>query len=89
MYVYLPPQANICTIYCGIYVQEPMGQKAALDPLELQLPAVVSCHLGAENWSLILCNSMYVCLTNEPSLQSKPPKNKQTNKQINKQGLTM
>lgn len=49
MYVYLPAQVYICTIYCGIYVQETMGQKATLEPLELQLPAVVSCHLGAGN----------------------------------------
>lgn len=51
MYVYLPAQVYICTIYCGIYVQEPVCQKAALEPLELQLPAVVELPSGS--WELI------------------------------------
>lgn len=44
------------------------GQKAALDLLDLELQKVVSCHVGAENWTRVLCRAASP-LTTELSLQ--------------------
>ena len=35
------------------------GQKEVLDPLELELWMVVSCHVGAGNRTQVLCKSSY------------------------------
>lgn len=40
---------------CATFAQG--GQKRASGPLELEVQAVVSCHVGASNQTLILCKS--------------------------------
>jgi hypothetical protein len=46
------------------------GQKRALDPLELELQMVISCHVGAET-ELTSLEEQLVLLTSEPSLHTK------------------
>ena len=38
---------------------EVKSQKKALDPLGLQLQTVVNCHIGARNWTQVLCKNKY------------------------------
>jgi hypothetical protein len=48
MHVYM------CTVYMsGVHG----GLKKVLDPLELELSTVVSCHVGAGNQTWVLCKS--------------------------------
>ena len=46
------------------------GQKRALDPSELELQVVVSCHVGAGNGTQVLCKSNGCSVTHESSLHS-------------------
>jgi hypothetical protein len=47
------------------------GQERIVGPLELELQVVVSCHVGARNWTRLL-EEQPVILTAEPSLQPLP-----------------
>jgi hypothetical protein len=59
-----PPKIFICMFACMSYVHHVhtgahRGQKRAWDPLELELQATTSHHVGPRNRTLVLCNIIH------------------------------